>query len=187
MVIREPESEETMKSALTCSVIAGAAALFVGCGGGVEQPPGSVRAATSANGASTTTQQFHDEIIRFTEPDFCLPQPTTVTWAVTWTLHEVIHFTTHPDGTFSAIDEVSGTTLTVPSDPSQPTYTGPLTFTFESVASSQASVTQFTAEVRATGTDGSTLRFQLIGHLSVSATGATTSFTEGPGRVCTPA
>lgn len=76
----------------------------------------------------------------------------------------------HLTGTFT------GTVVAVPSDGTGPTFRGRFTQWFGENANLNSHNGTFTFSVRLRGSDGSRIRFNLVAHFSVSATGVTVEF-----------
>jgi hypothetical protein len=76
----------------------------------------------------------------------------------------------HVTGTFT------GTFAAVPSDGTGPTFTGRFTQWFGENANLNSHNGTFTFSVRGRGSDGSVIRFNVVAHFSVSATGVTVEF-----------
>jgi hypothetical protein len=76
----------------------------------------------------------------------------------------------HVTGTFT------GTVVAVPSDDTGPTFTGRFTQWFGENANLNSHNGTFTFSVRLRGSDGSVVRFNVVAHFSVSATGVTVEF-----------
>jgi hypothetical protein len=76
----------------------------------------------------------------------------------------------HLTGTFTGRFEA------VPSDGTGPNFSGRFTQWFGENQSSKIHNGTFTFSVRGRGSDGSTIRFNLVAHFSVSATGVTVEF-----------
>lgn len=70
----------------------------------------------------------------------------------------------------------TGTFSAVPSDGTGPTFTGRFTQWFGENANLKTHNGTFTFSVRARGSDGSRIRFNVVAHFSVSATGVTVEF-----------
>lgn len=76
----------------------------------------------------------------------------------------------HLTGTFT------GTFVAVPSDGTGPTFTGRFTQWFGENSNLNSHNGTFTFSVRGRGSDGSAIRFNVVAHFSVSATGVTLEF-----------
>jgi hypothetical protein len=76
----------------------------------------------------------------------------------------------HVTGTFT------GTFVAVPSDGTGPMFTGRFTQWFGENANLNSHNGTFTFSVRGRGSDGSVIRFNVVAHFSVSATGVTVEF-----------
>lgn len=127
-----------------------------------------------AEGAVTFTETFHNESESFPDVNSCTGDPGTVTI----TYNGVVHVTLLPNGTSHFTITQTGDVVFVPDDPSLPTYTGHFTTWagFNSNNKNEAGTVTFTVKV--TGSDGSTLKFHLTEHFSVSASGVVNAFSK---------
>jgi hypothetical protein len=126
----------------------------------------------SAAGTVSYTQTFHNATDSFPAANPCTGAPGTATL----TYNGVLHYTVNNAGDIWATGTQTGSAVLVPDDPTQPTYTGHFTTWFGVSDNKQNGVDHSTFSVHAVGSDGSTLRFHDVAHLSVSASGLTVSF-----------
>lgn len=135
-------------------------------------------ATVSANGAGAVsfTQNFHNA----TETDVDANPCTGVPGTVTLTYDGVFHVTELTSGIGAGTDWATGTMTGdfsfVPFDSSQPSYTGHFTSWFGENDNLHNGTATSTFMIHGTGSDGSTIQFHEVDHLSVSATGVTVSF-----------
>ena len=129
-------------------------------------------ASAAGAGAVTFTQHDHNLTQSFPTPNPCTGVPGTVTTVG----NSVFHITTLANGTSWATGTSEGTFTFVPDDSSQPTYTGHFTTWFGDNNNLKNGNEKSTLTIHGVGSDGSTLRFHEVAHLSTSATGATLSF-----------
>lgn len=135
-------------------------------------------ASASAAGAVTSTQTFHNATDSFPTANPCTGAPGTATI----TYNGVMHYTVNTDYTVNTAGHVhatgtqTGSVVLVPDDPTQPTYTGHFTAWFGVSDNQQNGVDHSTFSVHAVGSDGSSLRFHEVAHLSVSASGLVVFF-----------
>lgn len=123
-------------------------------------------------GAVTYTQTFHNATDSFPVANPCTGAPSTATI----TYNGVMHYTVNKAGDIWATGTQTGSFVLVPDDPTQPTYTGHFTTWFGVSDNNQNGVDHSTFTIHGTGSDGSTLSFHDVAHLSVSASGLTVSF-----------
>ena len=148
------------KFALTVLVVAVAALIAVP----VASPAGA--------GAVSFTQNLHNVTESFTDVNPCSGTPGTVTL----TYNAVFHVTTLENGTYWATFTQTGAFSFVPFDASQPSYTGHFTIWDGDNWNNRNTTETATFMLRGTGSDGSTLTFHEVEHISMSASGATISF-----------
>lgn len=125
-----------------------------------------------AAGADTFTQPFHNVTESFPTPNPCTGDLGTVTI----TYNGVVHITTLPNGTSHFTITQTGDFVFVPDDSNLPTFTGHFTSWDGFNSNNQNAAGTFTFTVHGTGSDGSTLKFHVTGHFSVSASGVVISF-----------
>lgn len=134
------------------------------------------RAAAAGAGAVSYTQTFKDATDSFITPNPC----TGVSGTVTETYNGVFHVTELTSGqgagTFWATGTLTGDFVFTPDDATQPSYTGHFTTWFGDNNNLQNGTETSTLSLHGTGSDGSTLRFHEVAHMSVSATGTTLFF-----------
>ncbi len=133
----------------------------------------AVPAASPAGaGAVSFTQNWHNVTETFTDVNPCSGVPGTVTL----TYNAVFHVTTLENGTYWATFTQTGTFSFVPVDASQPSYTGHFTIWDGDNWNNRNTTETATFMLRGAGSDGSTLTFHEVEHISSSASGATLSF-----------
>ena len=129
-------------------------------------------ASAAGAGAVSITTHDHNLMQTFVDVNPCTGAPETVTI----TGNNVSHITTLANGTSWATGTSEGTFTFVPTDPTQPTYTGHFTDWFGDNNNLQNGTETSTFNLHGVGSDGSTLTFHEVTHLSVTATGVTMSF-----------
>jgi hypothetical protein len=133
-------------------------------------------ASGAGAGAETFTQTFHNATDSFPSPNPC----TGVSGMVSITYNGVFHVTALTSGQGAGTSWATGTQtgdfVFTPDDVSQPSFTGHFTTWFGDNNNLHNGVEHSTFSLHGTGSDGSTLQFHDIAHLSVSATGVTLSF-----------
>lgn len=134
------------------------------------------RSAAAGAGAISFTQNFHN----VTETDASNNPCTGVSGTLTLTYNGVFHVTVLTSGQGAGTSWATGT-LTggfsfVPDDAAQPSYTGHFTTWFGDNNNLQNGSETSTLNLHGTGSDGSTLTFHDVAHMSVSASGVTISF-----------
>jgi hypothetical protein len=133
----------------------------------------AVPAASPAGaGAVSFTQNWHNVTDTSTDVNPCSGAPGTLTL----TYNAVFHVTTLENGTYWATFTQTGAFSFVPFDSSQPSYTGHFTVWDGDNWNNRNTTETVTFMVRGTGSDGSTLTFHEVEHISSSASGATLSF-----------
>jgi hypothetical protein len=130
---------------------------------------GSVHAA--GLGAYTNTQVVHDVTQTTPEVNACTGAPGSLTV----TYHEVSHTTWH-DGTGGTSIAINGTFSFVPTDASQPSYTGHYALTLVHEEHFAHDTSTFTLNMRWIGSDGSVLEVHEGGHYTVTSSGVYVSF-----------
>ena len=127
-----------------------------------------------AEGAITFTETFHNVTETFSDVNACTGDPGTVTI----TYNGVVHVTLLPNGTSHFTITQTGDVVFVPDDPSLPTYTGRFTIWSGFNSNNKNGAGTFTFTVHVTGSDGSTLKFHVTEHFSVSASGIVNTFSK---------
>lgn len=135
-------------------------------------------AAGSGNGANVIQMQcsFHNVTDTFTDVIPCLNLPANITQTYNGTFHVNELTSGAGAGTFWATGTETGSVVAVPLDSSAPTYTGHFTVWFGDNNNLHNGSETSTFTVVLTGSDGSSITFHDVAHISVSATGITTSF-----------
>jgi hypothetical protein len=131
-------------------------------------------ASAAGAGAVSFTQTFHNATDTFTDVVPCVgPSDITITY------DGVFHVTTLTSGIGAGTFWVTGTQtgdITAVSQATGVTYTGHFAIWFGDNDNLRNDAETFTLNVKATGSDGSTLNGHLLGHVTVTATGVTISF-----------
>jgi hypothetical protein len=135
-------------------------------------------AATGAGGAGavTYTQTFKDTTERFPFGNPCTGAPGTATITFNAVMHVTVLTSGPGAGDTHMIGSETGDGVLTPTDPALPTYSGHFTSRFDDNDTLHNRTDTAILTIHATGTDGSTLAFHLVQHVSVSATGVTVSF-----------
>lgn len=133
-------------------------------------------ASAAGAGAVSFTQTFHNAVQSFPFPNPC----TGASGTVTLTFNGVFHVTELTSGQGAGTDWATGTMtgnfVFTPDDPTQPSFTGHFTTWFGESDNLRNGVQTSIFVIHGTGSDGSTLDFHEVTHLSVSATGITVFF-----------
>ncbi len=127
-------------------------------------------------GAVNYTQTFHNATDSFPAANPCTGDPAMITMTYNGVFHVTELTSGRGAGTLWATGTQAGDIVITPSDPSLPTYTGHFAAWFGDNNNLQNGVETSTISIHATGSDGSTLDYHDVEHLSVSATGVTVSF-----------
>lgn len=135
-------------------------------------------ATASANGAGAVsfTQNFHNVTESSTNVNPCTQVPGTVTLTYNGVFHVTTLTSGQGAGTSWATGTLAGDFTFAPFDASQPTYTGHFATWFGDNNNLNNGTETSTFNLHGTGSDGSTIQFHDVAHLSVSATGVTVSF-----------
>ena len=125
----------------------------------------------------TFTQNDHGLTQTFPSNVPCIDAPTgPPTGTLTLTYNDVFHVTVNKAGDVWATGTMEGRFSFIPFDPSRPSYTGHFATWFGESINQNNSVFHDTFNVHGTGSDGSTLSFHMVSHMSVSASGITLTF-----------
>src|SRR5258708_4621789 len=127
-------------------------------------------------GAVTFTQVFHTAVQSFPTPNPCTGASAAVTLIYNGVFHTTALTSGKGAGTFWATGTQTGDFVLTPDDPTQPTYTGHLTAWFGDNNNLHNGVEGSTFTIHGVGSDGSTLDFHDVAHMSVNANGVTFSF-----------
>lgn len=122
--------------------------------------------AVSAHGGSpeTSTDVFKDVTESFADINPCAGNaPGTVTL----TYNGVIHVTQFPDGHHHVTGTFTGTFVFDTTDPALPDYSGRFTQWFGENLNPDGFNATFTFRVKGAGTDGSSLRFNAVAHITI--------------------
>jgi hypothetical protein len=128
----------------------------------------AIPAFADGNGATTTTYNFHNTTQTFPSANPC----SGVLGSLTVTFNGVVHQTINKAGDEWDTGTMTGDFVFVPSDTSQPTYTGHFETWFGDSLNNHNTVNHFTFHVHGIGSDGSILDFSETAHLSTNASGA---------------
>ena len=120
--------------------------------------------------AENYTETVHGVTETFSDVNPCTGEPATIEL----TYNAVFHITTDPNGSEHVTGTQTGTVTLTHDDPSLPSYTGRFTVWFGGNLNPKTEGFWFTFNVKATGSDGSTLSLNAVEQLHVSATGETT-------------
>lgn len=121
-------------------------------------------------GAMTFTQTDHN--LTTVQADF---NPCTgASGTLTTTVNDVFHFTQLANGTDWFTGTLTGTFTFVPDDSTQPSYTGHFTDWFNENDNLRNGNSTFTTNIHGTGSDGSTITYHEVGHISLNALGQIT-------------
>jgi hypothetical protein len=127
-----------------------------------------------AAGAGAYTYTQTDKNVQEVTADF---NPCTgATGTLYLTYNDIFHVTALANGTDWFTGMLRGSFLFVPDDSAQPSYSGHFTQWFNENDNLQNGNSTFTFSVHGIGSDGSTINFHEVGHVSVSATGVRVSF-----------
>jgi hypothetical protein len=132
--------------------------------------------AAAGAGAVSFTQTFHNATQSFSDVNPCTGAPGTVTLTYNGVFHVTELTSGQGAGTFWGTGTMTGDFSFVPDDASQPSYAGHFATWFGDNNNLQNGSETSTFSLRGTGSDGSTLQFHDVAHMSVSATGITISF-----------
>lgn len=124
----------------------------------------------SAASAGSDTVVVHGATDSFTDVNPCTGDPATITV----TYNAVTHVTTLPSGEVHLTSTLTGDVVLVPFDPALPTYTGHLVDWSNQIYNANEDVATFTTRARATGSDGSKLRFGVIAHMTADTVDVST-------------
>ncbi|MGZ3600895.1 MAG: hypothetical protein ACXWQR_24050 [Ktedonobacterales bacterium] len=139
---------------------------------------GSASAASAAGaGAVSETQTVKNVTDSFATPNPCTGVPGTVTETYNGVFHVTTLTSGRGAGTFWATGTLTGDFVFTPDDAvTQPSYSGHFTTWFGDNNNLQNGTETDTLSIHGRGSDGSTLQFHEVTHMSVSASGITFSF-----------
>jgi len=120
--------------------------------------------------ATSTTTPFHGVTEEFQDVNPCTGDPASIQI----TYNGVFHFSTAANGSEHVTGTQTGTFSLTPLDPTLPSYTGHFTMWFGGNLNSRTEGFWVTFNVKGTGSDGSTLSFNAVEQLHISATGEVT-------------
>lgn len=134
-------------------------------------------ASAAGAGAVSYTQTFHNTTDSFAAPNPCTGALGTVTETYNGVFHVTSLTSGQGAGTFWATGTMTGDFVFTPDDSvTQPSYTGHFASWFGDNNNLRNGAETSTFAIHGTGSDGSTLQFHEVGHMSVSATGITVFF-----------
>jgi hypothetical protein len=133
-------------------------------------------ASAAGAGAMSYTQNFHNATDTFQILNPCSGAPATVTTTYNGVIHVTYLTAGQGAGAFWATGTMTGDFTLTPDDAAQPSYTGHFTTWFGDNNNLQNGSETSILVIHGTGSDGSTLLFHEVAHLSASATGTTVSF-----------
>jgi hypothetical protein len=136
----------------------------------------TVTAAAAGAGAVSFTQTFHNATDSFPAANPCSGAPGTVSVTYNGVFHVTTLTSGQGAGTFWATGTMTGEFVLTPDDATQPTYTGHFTTWFGDNNNLRNGTETAILSLHGVGSDGSTLRFHDVAHLSVSASGVRVSF-----------
>ena len=136
----------------------------------------AVVASAAGAGAVSYTQTFHNATDSFPAVNPC----SGASGNATLTYNGVFHVTTLTSGqgagTFWATGTMTGDFVFAPDNATQPTYTGHFASWFGDNDNLRNGTETSTFNLHGVGSDGSSLKFHEVAHLSISATGITVFF-----------
>ena len=115
----------------------------------------------SAAGAQTETTVVQGVTDSFVDVNPCTGDASTITLSY----NAVVHTTTLPSGEVHFTSTLTGDVVLEPLDPSLPTYTGHVLDWSNQIYNANEDVATFTTRARVTGSDGSVIRFGVVGHV----------------------
>ncbi len=127
-------------------------------------------------GAVSVTQTFHNTVQTMPVTNPCTGANGTVTTTYNGVAHATFLTSGIGAGTGWITFTLTGTFVLTPDDPSQPTFTGHVTVWDGGSFNLNNFATTMIFIIHATGSDGSTLTFHQVAHVSVSASGIFLSF-----------
>lgn len=133
-------------------------------------------ASAAGAGAVSYTQNFHNATDSFPILNPCSGAPGTVTLTYNGVFHITYLTSGQGAGTFWGTGTMAGDFVLTPDDVSQPSYTGHFASWFGDNNNLRNGSETSILVIHGVGSDGSTLQFHDVAHLSVSATGITVFF-----------
>jgi hypothetical protein len=131
--------------------------------------------ALAGGPAQTFTETVKDVTETFPEVNPCTGDEGTVTI----TYNGVFHVTELASGEFHLTGTLTGTFVFIPDDPELPTFSGRFTSWFGENHNPNEAAATTTFRVRGTGSDGSTINFHAVSHITAD----TIDFTTAPPTV----
>lgn len=159
----------TWKRALVVSIMGASALLGIVVGAA---PHAFADGAAAAN----YTQTYHDATDGFPAANPCTGAPAYISMTYNGVFHVTELTSGLGAGTLWATGTQAGDIVLTPNDPSQPSYTGQFAAWFGDNNNLHDGAETDTLEVHAIGSDGSTLSFHEVMHLSVSASSVAVFF-----------
>lgn len=159
-------------------LVGGARTAFASAGGSHDCTPWT---AGSGSGAGVMHMQCVDHNVTATIDDVIPCGPNApMPASITLTYNDVFNATELTSGvgagTFWVTGTQTGTFNAIPYDPASPTYSGHFTTWFGDNNNLRNGSETSTFTIHATGSNGSSFTFHDVAHVSVSASGITTSF-----------
>ena len=134
-------------------------------------------AAASVQAANTRTQRFQDAtFVSDPTANPCTGAPAVTTIVVNGVLHLTDHATGPQAGTTHVVLKGTGDFRLAPNKPGQPTYSGRATLAADNYITADNPVATFLLNVHGAGSDGSTRKFQQLGHITMSPSGGMLAF-----------
>jgi len=133
-------------------------------------------AAAAGAGAASFTQTFHNATDSFPTANPCSGAPGTASLTYNGVFHVTQLTSGQGAGTFWATGTMTGAFVFTPDDASQPIFTGHFASWFGDNNNLRSGTETSIFNLHGTGSDGSSLQFHDVAHLSVSATGVTVFF-----------
>lgn len=157
-------------------LVGGASSAFASASAAPQDCTPWIAGAGAGAGAMQMKCSYHNATDTFVDYVPCTDIPANITLTYNGVLHAVGLTSGVGAGTFWATGTETGTAYAAPLDPSLPTYTGHFTTWFGDNNNLHNGSETSTFSVKLTGSDGSSVVFHEVQHLSVSASGITTSF-----------
>ena len=127
-------------------------------------------AGVAAAPAVVDTIVVQDVTDSFATENPCTGDPSTITI----TYNAVIHVTTLPSGEIHLSSTLTGAFVLEPVDSALPTYTGHLLDWSNQIYNQNEDLATFTTRARAKGSDGSTIRFGVVAHVTADTVDVST-------------
>ena len=127
----------------------------------------SLPVSASGAGAVSFTQTFHNAVQTMPVPNPCTGAPGTVTLTYNGVAHATFLTSGVGAGTGWGTFTATGDFAFVPADPSQPSFSGKFTTWDGNNENLRNFTTTATFSLRGTGSDGSTLNFHDVAHITI--------------------